>query len=29
MKKMIIALTLVSGVVIFLFTGKFAVSNVL
>jgi hypothetical protein len=29
MKKMIIAMNLVSGVVIFLFTGKFAVSNVL
>jgi len=29
MKKTIIALALVSGVVIFLFTGKFAVSNVL
>jgi hypothetical protein len=29
MKKMIIALTLVSGVAIFLFTGRFAVNNVL
>jgi hypothetical protein len=29
MKKTIIALTLISGVVIFLFTGRFAVSNVL